>query len=1317
MERVKRRWWTVSVTVLASLVVLAAVISGLFQLAVLALPGYREQLSEYVSRVADRPIDIGGVALVWYRLRPQLELDDIVLYSDDGETPALSADRLRIGFGLMRLLHGDTFPSQIELGGLQVVVDIDDDNQVHVHGLDTAGKAKAQHDWRRDIGRFDAIRLEDCTISVDDARLKGGTPKFHLLSAEARRRVGGASFEASVELPGFMGDSAEFEGRIKGDLDKPETWQGGFRLALDNLARLPWLEARLPGHPQIKLVNADLSISGAIEQGMVDGADVELQASSIATRRGQKQAQLKDIELSAQAHRNGRSWSLEVPRMKLSGASGAWPATRLRLQWTPLLEGGNEFQADADFLRLQDLAPWMMLADDPSTARLAGVSGELRNLVGRGRLAKAAPAAYSLRAQLDGLGFNGGEDHPGFSGLKGEISATEAGGRLAVGAEPFELRASKVFAQPVVFDRLDGALDWTHDAQGWQINMPSFSWQLEGTQGQGDLKLLLPTQPDTSPVIKLGATFTARDVTRLKPYMPVTWSQNLQDWLQRAIVNGRVSQGKLALEGELAKFPFKDGNGQQGKFQLDLDVADAKLAYAPDWPAAEQVAARLQFLANGLSITSDSGKLAGNRVEHLVASIADFKEAVLSIDGEVDGEASRYYDFLRASPLARRLSGLLNRTQGSGNASVAVKLAIPLHDAQHTEVNGTVRLKGVDLLYQGIDEPFRGLGGEIAFTGSGASAQDVTGTFYGTPATAALTPMDAGNIRLTADLDYALQSAGAGLSRYVPSFLRPYLSGASHFRAEVVLGPASDGLLVSSDLRGIEVDAPAPLGKPADDSVALAVRVGGAAGASSTPAASAAPATPPTTPSAPDTTPLSITAAYGDRLGAGVLLAHNGSDGLQAQRVLVHLGSGHIPTPVDAGVYVEGSVSEFDLGDWIATLRRGSDQADLQAAALTRPEGVHSDGPAEGLRLQAITLRADRLHYQGYSIGGVQLGYKPAANGGWASTLAGDNAEGTVDWQVQPGARANAASNATLVARFRKLNVIPRPKAAADPVAAGEVADSQHGEIIDPTRMPALDIDADQLQLGEARLGHVRINSERIDGGQRLTQLTASGADTEFKGSGEWLRRNGVSTAVLTFDLDTKTVGDLLEGFGYARNVNAQRGRFKAAMNWPLSAAGIDLAQAQGRINLDMEAGNFSAVEPGAGRALGLLNVLALPRRLTLDFRDVVSKGLGFDHVHGSFNAAGGNASTDDLNIDSPSLKIEVRGRVGLAARDYDQRIKVYPGVSGGVTLGALLLGGPAVAAIALVAQEVLDKPLDQVTQLAYRVTGSWDNPQVKRAD
>ena len=42
-------------------------------------------------------------------------------------------------------------------------------------------------------------------------------------------------------------------------------------------------------------------------------------------------------------------------------------------------------------------------------------------------------------------------------------------------------------------------------------------------------------------------------------------------------------------------------------------------------------------------------------------------------------------------------------------------------------------------------------------------------------------------------------------------------------------------------------------------------------------------------------------------------------------------------------------------------------------------------------------------------------------------------------------------------------------------------------------------------------------------------------------------------------------------------------------------------------------------VDPGAGRVFGLMSIVALPRRLSLDFRDVFNKGFGFDQIAGSF--------------------------------------------------------------------------------------------------
>jgi len=58
----------------------------------------------------------------------------------------------------------------------------------------------------------------------------------------------------------------------------------------------------------------------------------------------------------------------------------------------------------------------------------------------------------------------------------------------------------------------------------------------------------------------------------------------------------------------------------------------------------------------------------------------------------------------------------------------------------------------------------------------------------------------------------------------------------------------------------------------------------------------------------------------------------------------------------------------------------------------------------------------------------------------------------------------------------------------------------------------------------------------------------------------------------------------------------------------------------------------------------------------------------------------------------------------------------VHPDVSTAVIVGATLVN-PIAGGVALLAQEVFNKPFNKLSQFSYRVTGSWDNPQVNGAD
>jgi len=241
------------------------------------------------------------------------------------------------------------------------------------------------------------------------------------------------------------------------------------------------------------------------------------------------------------------------------------------------------------------------------------------------------------------------------------------------------------------------------------------------------------------------------------------------------------------------------------------------------------------------------------------------------------------------------------------------------------------------------------------------------------------------------------------------------------------------------------------------------------------------------------------------------------------------------------------------------------------------------------------------------------------------------------------------------------------------------------------------------------------IATARTEIGQKTRTLKADGGMVKLSAEADWRRRAGQSSGTLNADLSSTAFATLLRAFGYTPNLDAKAARFKAAVTWPPSDRGLEWEQAQGTVHLEFDNGQLRAVEPGAGRVLGLVNFYALPRRLTLNFRDVLGSGLGFDTIRGDFELRDGSATTQNLQVDGPSVRMDVRGRTGLAARDYDQEVTVYPDVSSGLTLGAVLLGGPLAGALTLIAQEIMNKPLNQVTQLSYRVTGSWDNPQVTR--
>ena len=120
-----------------------------------------------------------------------------------------------------------------------------------------------------------------------------------------------------------------------------------------------------------------------------------------------------------------------------------------------------------------------------------------------------------------------------------------------------------------------------------------------------------------------------------------------------------------------------------------------------------------------------------------------------------------------------------------------------------------------------------------------------------------------------------------------------------------------------------------------------------------------------------------------------------------------------------------------------------------------------------------------------------------------------------------------------------------------------------------------------------------------------------------------------------------------------------------------------------------------------------------MPRRLFLDFSDVLADGLEFDRIKGDMQLKGPNLYTSNTRLNGPSSKIRIVGRTGVRDRDYDQKIYVLPKVRQTLPVIGGAIGGAPVGWSLLLFENLFKSSLDKSFTMEYNMTGSWDDPVI----
>lgn len=159
----------------------------------------------------------------------------------------------------------------------------------------------------------------------------------------------------------------------------------------------------------------------------------------------------------------------------------------------------------------------------------------------------------------------------------------------------------------------------------------------------------------------------------------------------------------------------------------------------------------------------------------------------------------------------------------------------------------------------------------------------------------------------------------------------------------------------------------------------------------------------------------------------------------------------------------------------------------------------------------------------------------------------------------------------------------------------------------------------------------------------------------------------------------------------------------------------MDFPSLSGNFTLTAANGQFLKMNPGVGRLFSIVSLQALPRRISLDFRDIFSDGFAFDTISGSMRVDHGIMYSDDFKISGPSARILMTGETDIARETQNLRVKVTPLLGEGVSVAGALLGGPVVGLTTFLVQKVLKDPIDRMASYEYAIGGTWSDPKVSK--
>ncbi len=810
----------------AGIILAVAVSATVIRLALTEVDTYRDEIQARVSEYIGHPVIFSEINIGWQGWMPQLSLSDIKFPGRDDKRIISHFNSVRININPLKSLRFKKIISdQLILSGVYLDLTRTKEGAFIIADEKVPGQSGQDFDapelfsW---LLSQNSITLQDTRILWTDEKLGRDTIAFADVALNIKTYRDRVQIDASSKLPGVYGDFLEVKLDANGDLLTPN-WSGKIYLAAKNIR----LDRFLPvAGLKIDQTDSSFKIWSNWEQAGLADLTGTVSYRDLNMIKNATALSVPKLTADIYAKRvNEDDWSINVDTRELLTGNRSWPEANYAIRLQRDKQKNYGYSAWFEYLNIEDATDFMSAFSRKDSAISSflnnyRIGGALQNFTISHFPGSEAADLFNYHATFSKSDFIEKGTNTAIYGLSGNLSGNAEQISATIDSEFVTIEAPSYLDDPIWFSAITGRFNWKKfdafnklEIPRFQVNTSDFPINLSGS--------LSFHADQASPFVDIVASSGKVKLEKISDYLPTQMPDKLKGWLSRLFYQGEINSAGMVFRGRPADYPFVKS---EGVFKAVFDVENAGVEYYEGWPPIDGVDAEVLVSNSSLDVIPSAGKIYETKIERGQLSVDDFAadRPHVRIDSKFFGDIHDFTLFIEQSPLAEALSlDTVADFNVGGEMKFDLELDIPLKKTNDGSLaaDGKIALVDADFSLNNARFSLQNITGSLGFTENSFTANGLDATYYSHPVKAGIHVGKDQPFTFTlqgrADNTFIADQIIAAYPAATPAMpdLQNLISGECEWIVELHKTQNGIDFSLASDMRGLGLDLPAPLGK------------------------------------------------------------------------------------------------------------------------------------------------------------------------------------------------------------------------------------------------------------------------------------------------------------------------------------------------------------------------------------------------------------------------------------------------------------------------------------------------------------------------